>query len=184
MGDDQEIIDVSISNVYRGRGSSLALSRSSGKNTPTDKEEGTHRGRNYRAYPVREDGGLRYEQAKKEPSPVSGRVVRHDFYNDRPARSPSRGKPCGDRRNWPQDAYRVDYSRGGEYGGKRESRDRVIRGGYGDQCVENLRADGRERGKGTTTSSEWRYDEPPERRGVCYDSPDHREYDRWGLDRA
>ena len=90
----------------------------------------------------------------------------------------SRGQPYGDRRNWPQNAYRIDYSRGGEYGGKRESRDRVIRG------VENLRADGRERWKGTTTSSEWRYDKLPERRGVCNDSPDDREYDRWGLDRA
>ena len=56
-GDDQESIDVGISNVYRERGSSLVSSRSSGKNTPTDKEDGTHRGRDYRACPVRKDSG-------------------------------------------------------------------------------------------------------------------------------
>ena len=77
-GNHQEIIDVSSSNVYRGRGSSLASSQSSGKNTPIDKEERTHRGRHCRAHPVRKDGRLRYERARKEPSPINGRVVPYD----------------------------------------------------------------------------------------------------------
>ena len=56
-GDDQESIDVGISNVHRERASSLASSRSSGKNKPTDKEEGTRRGRDCRARPVGNDSG-------------------------------------------------------------------------------------------------------------------------------
>ena len=183
-GDDRKYIDVGISNAYRGRGSILASSRSSEKNTPTDKKEGTNHGRDCRARPVRKDGGWRYERARKEPPLISGGVVTHDTHKDRPARSPSRGQPYGDRRKWPQDAYRIDYSKGGEYGDIRESQDRVIRVGYEDRCVKNLKADARERGKGTATSGEWSCDEPPERRGVFYDSPDHREYDRWGLGRA
>ncbi|CAN0315546.1 unnamed protein product, partial [Ascophyllum nodosum] len=101
--DDQESSDVGISNVRRERASSLASSRSSGKNKPTDKEEGAHRGRDCRAGPVGNDSGWRYDRARREPSPISGRVVRHDSHNDRPARSPSRGQPYRGRWNWPQD---------------------------------------------------------------------------------
>ena len=119
--DDQESSDVGISNVRRERASSLASSRSSGKNKPTDKEEGAHRGRDCRAGPVGNDSGWRYDRARREPSPISGRVARHDSHNDRPARSPSRGQPYRGRWNWPQDASRIEYSRGGEYGGKRGS---------------------------------------------------------------
>ena len=99
--DDQESRDVGISNVRRERASSFASSRSSEKNKPTDKEEGAHRGRDCRAGPVGNDSGWRYDRARREPSPISGRVVRHDSHNDRPARSPSRGQPYRGRWNWP-----------------------------------------------------------------------------------
>ena len=55
--DDQESSDVGISNVRRERASSLASSRSSGKNKPTEKKEGAHRGRDCRAGPVGNDSG-------------------------------------------------------------------------------------------------------------------------------
>ena len=70
----------------------------------------THRGRDSRARLVRGDCGLRYERARRKPSPISDRVIPSDSHHERPARFPSRGQPYNDRRNWLPDADRLNYT--------------------------------------------------------------------------